>query len=144
MRNKNSNGYQDPNKGLTEVLIFAFGIGCVWDVVTTFLGVVKILGSTEWGAYGMAFVGACIVFAFNLATRQIWEDFKNDNWILIVPWGGCILFDFVTSLEGNYKYVIFSRESNSTVTALIWFITFLTTISPMMVNKLSTDLKNKP
>jgi len=136
------------DKGISEILIFGFGIGMLWDFVTTFLGVVSIIGgqnftislqsidANTFGIYGIALVGAVIVFCFNLITVNVWKEAREGKWTLILPWMLCVVFDFFTSLAGNYKFILPLRQSEIGVICVIWFITLLSTISPMSVPQL--------
>lgn len=36
------------DKGISEILIFGFGLGMLWDFVTTFLGVTSIIGGRDF------------------------------------------------------------------------------------------------
>ncbi len=138
------------DRKFTILLVFAFIVGSLWDATTTFVGIVTIIGSSGVGTYGIAMTGMIIVLAFNLATRKIWKDFKDDfdnsfrygylNLVLIILWCGSILFDFITALEGNYSYVFYPKKEDPLVQIILIFLTLITTISPMMVNQLIADL----
>ncbi len=135
------------DKEIIPILLTGFFIGMVWDGVTTFLGVVSIIGGPEFtlslnmdgqsfGIYGIAFVGTVIVFSFNLITRNVWEEVGEGSWKLVMPWLMCVVFDFCTSLWGNYRFILPERQSQIAVIGVIWFVTFLTTVSPMSVRYL--------
>lgn len=139
------------DKGISEILIFGFLIGMLWDFVTTFLGVVSIIAGQDFtislqnltantfGIYGIALVGSVIVFCFNLITVNVWKEAKEGKWTLVAPWFLCIVFDFFTSLAGNYKFILPLRQNEIAVIGVVWFITLLTTISPMTVRYLMMD-----
>ncbi len=139
-------------KGLSPILIVVFLIGTVWELCTTFLGIISITGGKEFtistaslsnidqfGIYAMALVGSGIVFGFNLATPAIWEEAREGTWTWMVLWFPCIVFDFFTSLAGNYRLIPSSRADNISATAVVWFITILVIISPMMLRYLIVD-----
>lgn len=141
------------DKGLSGILITGFGVGMLWDFVTTFLGVTSILAGPDFqvsldntdpgtfGVYGIALVGTVIVFCFNLITVAVWDDAKNGNWALVSIWFLCIVYDFITSLAGNYKFILPGRHAEIGVLGIIWLTTILTTISPMTVRYLWLDLQ---
>ncbi len=135
------------DKEIIPILITGFAIGMIWDGVTRFLGVVSIVAgpkftlslnmdANSFGVYGIAFVGAVIVFCFNLITINVWKEASEGRWILAAPWLLCIVFDFFTSLAGNYRFIFPDRQSEIAVIGVIWFITLLTTVSPMSVRYL--------
>jgi|GEM_PF-1711202 len=139
-------------KGLSEVLIFVFFIGTVWELFTTFLGIVYIVGGkqftlsipnfsdiNQFGVYGMAIVGSVIVFGFNLSTHSIWKEAREGVWTWVALWFPCVLFDFFTALAGNYRLVPSGRIDNMSTNAVVWFVTILVTISPMMLRYLIVD-----
>lgn len=142
------------DKGLYGILITGFGVGMLWDFVTTFLGVISIVAGPEFtlslgdvdpsafGVYGMALVGTAIVFCFNLITVSIWEDARNGKWTLVSIWFLCVVYDFFTSLAGNYRFILPSRHEEIGVIGIIWFTTLLTTISPMTVRYLWLEFQN--
>jgi hypothetical protein len=140
------------DKGISEILITGFSLGMLWDFITTFLGVVSIIGGPDFsltnfdantfGVYGMAVVGTVIVFCFNLLTTNIWKEARQGNWQLVAPWFICLVFDFFTSLAGNYRFILPIRQSEIAVIGVIWFTTLLTTISPMSVRYLIMDYHN--
>ncbi|MEY3868329.1 MAG: hypothetical protein RLZZ338_2220 [Cyanobacteriota bacterium] len=142
------------DKGLSEILITGFSLGMLWDFVTTFLGVISIVAgpnftvslqnidANTFGVYGIALVGTVIVFCFNLITINVWKDAKKGNWTLVGIWLICLIYDFFTSLAGNYKFILPGRQNEIAVIGVIWFTTVLTTISPMTVRYLMLDYDN--
>jgi hypothetical protein len=143
------------DKGISEILIFGFCCGMLWDFITTFLGVVTIIAgpnfsislknidTNTFGVYGIAFVGTVIVFCFNLITKNVWNDAREGQWTLLPIWFLCVVFDFVTSLAGNYKFILPGRQNEIAVIGVVWFTTLLTTISPMSVRYLIMDYEDK-
>jgi len=140
------------DKGLSGILITGFGVGMLWDFVTTFLGVTSIVAGPDFtvdnadpstfGVYGIALVGTVIVFCFNLITVSVWEDAITGNLVLVSVWFLSIVFDFITSLAGNYKFIVPGRQDEIGVLGIIWFTTILTTISPMTVRYLWLDFQD--
>lgn len=132
------------------VLIIAFRLSMVWDLLTTFLGSLIILGSASFIALGMSFVGSLTVEAFNFSTKSIWERRRGKRpevGLLKLIWFFAIAFDFWTSLTCNTTYVAlqqFTLGQSASLAQLfarltigqmliVLFVTMLTTISPMMV-----------
>jgi hypothetical protein len=142
------------DRGLSGILITGFAIGMLWDFVTTFLGVTSIVAgpnftvslenidSNTFGIYGIALVGTVIVFCLNLVTVNVWEEARKGNLTLVSLWFLCLVFDFVTSLAGNYRFILPGRQNEIAVIGVIWFTTILTTISPMTVRYLWLDLQD--
>ncbi|MDQ2100485.1 MAG: hypothetical protein QQW96_22920 [Tychonema bourrellyi B0820] len=139
------------DKGISEILITGFAVGMLWDLVTTFLGVVSIVAGPKFsislnnidtntfGVCGIAVVSTVIVFCFNLLTTNVWKEAREGQWTLVAPWFLCVVFDFFTSLAGNYKFILPGRQNEIAVIGVIVFTTLLTTISPMAVRYLMMD-----
>jgi hypothetical protein len=140
------------------VLMTAFRLSMLWDLISTFLGTLLILGHLGFVPIGISLVGTLIVGAFNFSTKIIWEPRhlqRSDQILqlnlLRVAWLMAILFDFLTSLTCNAMYVAFRRIEIGTIsvefnhlfrnltgsqTLIVLFVTVLVTISPMMVGYL--------
>lgn len=139
------------DKGISEILITGFSVGMLWDLVTTFLGVVSIVAGPKFsislnnidtntfGVCGIAVVSTVIVFCFNLLTTNVWKEAREGQWTLVAPWFLSVVFDFFTSLAGNYKFILPGRQNEIAVIGVIVFTTLLTTISPMAVRYLMMD-----
>ncbi|MEO0534339.1 MAG: hypothetical protein AAF215_10800 [Cyanobacteria bacterium P01_A01_bin.123] len=132
------------------VLISAFRLSMVWDLLTTFLGTLIILGSAGFIALGLSLVGTLTVGAFNFSTKSIWKWRRirqPEVALLKGVWIFAIAFDFWTSLTCNVTYVAlkqFELGRSETLSRLftqltlgqiliVLFVTILTTIGPMMV-----------
>ncbi len=142
------------------VLITAFRVSMIWDLIATFLGMLLILGSAEFVPFAISLVGTLIVGAFNFATKPIWEYSHSDRkqgffvqfMLLRVTWVLAMAFDFWTSFTCNAVFVALPqfnvfREVGQyqiqlgallqTLTfgqmIIVLFVTTLVTISPMMV-----------
>ena len=132
------------------VLVSAFRLSMVWDLLTTFLGSLIILGSATFIALGLSLIGSLTVGAFNFSTKSIWERRRKKQpevGLLKLIWFFAIAFDFWTSLTCNTTYVAlqqFSLGQSISLSQLftqltmgqiliVLFVTMLTTISPMMV-----------
>ncbi len=124
------------------IMIGAFRISMVWDMVTTFLGTLLILNGVHFISIGLSIVGTLTVGAFNFSTRAILEIY-----LIRAAWLLAIVFDFVTSLVCNATYVALGRfqlggpdliplSLSFSQSVIILFITLLTTISPMLVGYL--------
>ncbi|MEO1509705.1 MAG: hypothetical protein AAFU84_18860 [Cyanobacteria bacterium J06633_23] len=132
------------------VLISAFRLSMVWDLFTTFLGTLIILGSSGFIPVGLSLVGTLMAGAFNFSTKSIWERRRLKHieiYLLRMTWVLAIAFDFWTSLTCNATYIAVGQfelgpsvdlgwvlgQLTSSQLLIVLFITILTTISPMMV-----------
>ncbi|MEO0349441.1 MAG: hypothetical protein AAF282_05255 [Cyanobacteria bacterium P01_A01_bin.15] len=131
------------------VLISAFRLSMIWDLLTTFLGTLLILDGIHFIAIGLSLVGTLIAGAFNFSTRFIWigkRIRRQEIYLLKGAWVLAVLFDFWTSFICNVTYVAlgrfeFGRSATWTyLSQLAWdqylivlVITLFTTLSPMMV-----------
>lgn len=132
------------------IMIGAFRISMVWDMVTTFLGTLLILNGVHFISIGLSIVGTLTVGAFNFSTRAILETKRGGQreiYLIRAAWLLAIVFDFVTSLVCNATYVALGRfqlggpdliplSLSFSQSVIILFITLLTTISPMLVGYL--------
>ena len=138
------------NIGLPRlVLISAFRLSMIWDLLTTFLGSLLILNGVHFIGLGLSLVGTLIAGAFNFSTRSIWERRRTQQreiHFLRFAWVLAILFDFWTSFICNVTYVALGRfelgrpAAWDYMTRLTWdqhlivlVITLFTVMSPMMV-----------
>ncbi len=138
------------NIGLPRlVLISAFRLSMIWDLLTTFLGTLLILNSIHFITVGLSLVGTLIAGAFNFSTRSIWEHGRikqREIYLLRIAWILAILFDFWTSFICNVTYVALRQfewggpAAWDYMTRLTWaqhlvvlVITLFTVMSPMMV-----------
>ena len=131
------------------VLISAFRLSMIWDLLTTFLGSLLILNSIHFITIGLSLVGTFVAGAFNFSTRSIWERSQikqQEIYLLRFAWVLAILFDFWTSLICNATYVALRQFEWGRPAAwdymarLTWdqhlvvlVITLFTVMSPMMV-----------
>ena len=131
------------------VLISAFRVSMVWDLLTTFLGSLLILNGIHFIAIGLSLVGTLIAGAFNFSTRPIWghnQGKQREIYLLRLAWILAILFDFWTSFICNVTYVALGRfELGRAATwdymaritwdqhLIVLVITIFTVMSPMMV-----------
>lgn len=131
------------------VLISAFRLSMVWDLLTTFLGSLLILNGIHFIAIGLSLVGTLIAGAFNFSTRPIWERVQTKQceiYVLRFAWVLAILFDFWTSFICNVTYVSLGRFELGRAAAwdyiarlswdqhlIVLVITLFTVMSPMMV-----------
>jgi hypothetical protein len=132
------------------VLISAFRLSMIWDLLTTFLGSLIILGTADFIPLGVSLVGTLTVGAFNFSTISIWKRRRlkhGEIYLLRLTWVFAILFDFWTSLTCNTTFIalnefqlgqlyslpwLFSQLSVGQI-LIVFFVTVLTTIGPMMV-----------
>ena len=132
------------------VLASAFRLSMIWDLFTTLLGTLIILGNRSFIAVGLSVVGMLMAGAFNFSTKSIWERRRPGHielYLLKLTWVFAIAFDFWTSLTCNATYIALGQFELGPSVALPWvlsqltasqfvivlFITVLTTMSPMMV-----------
>jgi len=132
------------------VLTSAFRLSMLWNLLTTFLGTLIILGNSSFIAIGLSIVGMLMAGAFNFSTKSIWERRRLRHielYLLKTTWFIAIAFDFWTSLTCNATYIALGQFELGPAVELPWvlaqltvsqflivvFITLLTTISPMMV-----------
>lgn len=138
------------NIGLPRlVLISAFRLSMLWDLLTTFLGSLLILDGVHFIAIGLSLVGTLVAGAFNFSTRSIWgrgQIKQQEMYLLRFAWVLAILFDFWTSFICNVTYVALGKFELGRPAAwdylarLTWdqhlivlVITLFTVMSPMMV-----------
>ncbi|CDM93319.1 MULTISPECIES: hypothetical protein [Limnospira] len=142
---------------IKTILICALFFPMVWDVITTALGIVGILG-TNIIAWGIAVVVAITIASVNLCTKGILKLARSgtNDLTLFLPviLVLCILFDFTTSLNGNARYLILSNVAAGKDMGImevlqkaetgeqffyIILVTIITTASPAIVGWL-TDI----
>jgi hypothetical protein len=84
---------------MKQVLIAIFGIGALWDVTTSFLGILGILKVTDFQlfTYAMALVGSVLILGLSLNAKNIWSEYANDaNKMLRFVHVIAFVFDFYT------------------------------------------------
>lgn len=132
------------------VLVSAFRLSMIWDLLTTFLGTLIILNSISFISLGISLVGTLTVGAFNFATKAIWESKQSRNrelLLLKIAWMLAIAFDFWTSLTCNATYIALGRFTfggsynfgqlfatlNISQILIVLFVTIIATLGPMLV-----------
>jgi hypothetical protein len=136
------------------VLLAALRLSAVWDLVTTFLGILIVLAQTHIVAISLAVVGTLIVVAFNFATRSIWRrqghrhNYGLQFLLLRVVWLMAMGVDLWTSMTCNAWFIspnlpddslaLFDLLGSLTVGQLVIvvFVTLVTGVSPMLVGYL--------
>lgn len=108
---------------MRKFAIFLFCIPAIWDVVTTYKGIVSILGGENSGTMGVAIVLAIFIAGLSVLTTNIWKPEvlkKKSNFSIVINgkeyhldlgmstilrfmWLLAIPFDFWTSLTGNIQ-----------------------------------------
>ena len=108
---------------MRKFAIFLFCIPAIWDVVTTYKGIVSILGGENSGTMGVAIVLAIFIAGLSVLTTNIWKpevQKKRSNFSIVINekeyhldlgmstilrfmWLLAIPFDFWTSLTGNIQ-----------------------------------------
>ncbi len=133
------------------VLMAALQLSTVWDLVTTFLGILLILDSLNLVTVSLATIGTLIVVAFSFATRSIWRRRNRASlplFLLRIVWAMAILVDLWTSLTCNAWFVgdhpagaslaltdLLGRLSAGQVIIVV-FVTLVTGVSPILVGYL--------
>ena len=140
----------DPRK---FILTSAFTLSSIWDLVTTFLGILLILNVVDVIPIGIALTGTLIVVAFNFSTKTIWEsrNAKRKIWgfpsyLLKIAWLMAIVVDLWTSLTCNAWFISSQQAQDKSALIkllqeltvgqfiIVLFVTILTVISPMMIS----------
>ena len=101
--------------------IIVFCVPALWDVVTTYKGIVSILGGENPGTMGVAIVLAFFIAGLSVLTTNIWKEEvqkKKSNPTIVIDgkeyplgmrtilrcmWLLAIPFDFWTALTGNIQ-----------------------------------------
>ena len=144
-----------------RVLVLAFALGVFWDMITTYLGTLIILGTQNFITGGIAIVGTAMVVALNFSTKAVWQTGARRNirfetflvrFILLrLAWVLAVIYDLWTSLTCNALYVLLPTAPDWRDRSLlellsllktgqllvILFVTVLTVISPIVFGHLS-------
>ncbi len=136
------------------VLMAALQLSTVWDLVTTFLGILLILDSLHPVIISLAVIGTLIVVAFSFATRSLWQRRQRFSaaslplLLLRLVWAMAIAVDLWTSLTCNAWFVGRPPAGGSLALAdllgrlslgqliLVVFVTLVTGISPILMGYL--------
>ncbi len=90
------------------VILGALRISAIWDLLTTFVGTLFILGKVGFIPIGISLVTMLIAGAFNFSTLVIWRSRQSDQaqFILLrIIWVMAIILDFSTSLLCNALFL---------------------------------------
>lgn len=136
------------------VLLAALWLSTVWDLVTSFLGIVIVLAQTNVFTYSIAFIGTLLVVAFNFATPSIWRRRGHHHpygpQLLLFKgvWAMAMGVDLWTSLTCNAWFISPALPGNSLALfdllgsltigqiIIVLFVTLVTAVSPMLVGYL--------
>jgi hypothetical protein len=136
------------------VLLAALRLSTVWDLVTTFLGILIVLAQTNLVAISLAVIGTLIIVAFNFSTRSIWRSRRRNApyglqiGLLKGVWLMAIGVDLWTSMTCNAWFIspnlpddslaLFDLLATLTVgqRIIVIFVTLVTVVSPMLVGYL--------
>lgn len=143
------------------ILNGALWLSALWDLITTFLGTLLLLGSPGFVQIGISLVGTLIVGAFNFSTKSIWTPppsvaaAEPAAYVLLrLIWALALLFDLFTSLTCNATYVAYQDinigdapiqfadilpKLNDSQVVVVVFVTVLATASPIVLSYLSTQ-----
>jgi hypothetical protein len=136
------------------VLLGALQLSAIWDLVTTFLGLLLILDSLNLVTISLAMIGTLIVVAFSFATRAIWQRRQHFSAaglplvLMRLVWLMAIALDLGTSLTCNAWFVANRPRGSSVALAdllgqlslgqlvIVVFVTLVTGISPILMGYL--------
>ncbi len=142
------------------ILRGALWLSAFWDLITTFLGTLLLLGSNGFVQIGISLVGTLIVGALNFSTKSIWTPPATTTadpaafFLLRLIWVLTLLFDLFTSLTCNATYVAYQNinignapiqfidilaQLNDSQVFVVVFVTVLATASPVVLSYLSTQ-----
>lgn len=137
-------------------MILCFGVGALWDGLTTALGLAVIIQADDELGYAMCFVGGIIVLGFGIGTKLIFESGGFVYLIMKVLWLIAIIFDFYTAFIGNAQYIILkvrlldisrataslanvTHSINSAQFVVLIVLTVLVSASPILISYLQGD-----
>jgi len=101
---------------MRQLMLFCFGVGALWDGITTMLGIATILHAQNELDLALCFVGGLVIMGFSLGTHTI---FSEDGFVFFAMrflWGAAILFDIYTAFTGNAQYIVLKAQDLSAVT----------------------------
>lgn len=129
---------------LNRSLAFVLVLGTFWAFVTTYVGIVTILQTENWVAFGTGLIGSALICVLNFYTSRVWQNYDDDfgksndssvvNWMVRVFWTGAILLNYYASYV---THVRFTQQASAELGAkfVIVFITALLVCSPMTLGK---------
>jgi hypothetical protein len=113
--------------------VISFTVGSIFDVLTTLLGIVSILGN---GA-AVWFLGLAVTFVVFVLNSRIKEVFVEKQWWLMPFCVLALVFDFYTSLTGE-QYLPSDMQGAVVSNSLGWitliFISFFFVASPVLLS----------
>lgn len=138
-------------------LLFIFAAGSFWDFVTSLLGIVGLLGVTDWKLanfpiYITALIGSALILALSISAEDIWSENTENIYKLLRPFHVvAVIFDAYTSFLGTAQNVLLKDSRTAFITiglGEVWerttfeqkivllFVTVLITISPIAFSNL--------
>jgi hypothetical protein len=147
---------QQPQPSSLRKLVFwaTLQLSTIWDLVTTFLGILLILERLNPVSVSLAVIGTLTVGALSLSTRAIWQRRQHYSvrglplGLLRLVWVMAIIVDLWTSLTCNAWFVGgYSRQDSLALVdllgglglgqfVLVLFITSVTVVSPILMGYL--------
>lgn len=142
---------------MENILIWVFGLGSLWDVTTSFLGIVGIFGVTNDNfdhlpVYITALVGSSIILGLSLNAEAIWNEYADDSYKLLRNFHiVTTFFDAYTSYLGTAQNIILKDSRSAFITIgfgevwrettfdqkiILLLVTALVTLSPIALSKL--------
>ncbi len=136
------------------VILSALRISALWDLLTTFVGTLFILGKMGFIPIGISLVTMLIAGAFNFSTPVIWRSRQSEQiqfMLLRIIWVMAIVLDFSTSLLCNALFLSPSNIPlgkggiqlpqvlaglNFSQFFVVFFVTSMCTCGPMLVGYL--------
>ncbi len=94
-------------------MILCFGMGALWDGITTVLGIASIIHADTPLGYATCGIGGILILGFTIGTRVLFSESEPIYYILRIFWLVAILFDGFTALTGNANYIILKRHDRN-------------------------------
>jgi hypothetical protein len=129
------------------------GIGAIWDVFTTFLGIAQFFdlpidAKLSPAQFTFTLVVTLVVFGFVIASHLIWS-LKSDDIVALIlkaAWGVCVVIDFITSWWGTKRFVFPDSQNDFGQAGGLLVITFLVVSASILLSRLllAKDIRGKP
>ena len=114
-----------------------FSILSVWDAFTSVIGTSHFLKLKN--DIIPSVIPAIMIIAFMTCTRYIWQQANGSLRIVLgFLWVIAFFYDVFTSYFGNLLYIL-NGSAQGEQTLFLWGITFLTSVSPVLISVLLSD-----
>src|SRR5258706_7668009 len=135
---------------MRSLMLLCFGIGAIWDGITTMLGIATVLAAKSELDYALCFVGGLLILGFSLGTTTIFNERGVAYMLMRVLWGMAILFDVYTAFMGNAQYIVVKSSGGSPLLqglefrqiVVLMVMTILVSSSPVFISYLMEKQKN--